>query len=200
MDEDFVVQSNAQDVVNNNARLSAYSTGPIPAHEHNGSDSNFIPLSSTRGYFPQSTSAPTKNSSMFGNSMASSTSANVLYYYDFTNKAWKAVYSSINVIQTYAPGAAGTATLDLSKGNYHRITMPAGNITIAISNGTAGQPFIIDIIQDSSGSRTITWFTTIKWSGGTAPILTTTANKIDSVGFLITSVGNYQGYIVGQNI
>lgn len=59
---------------------------------------------------------------------------------------------------------------------------------------------ILDLIQDGTGSRTVTWFTTIKWAGGSAPTLTTTANKIDTVGILCTSAGNYQGYIVGQNI
>ncbi|MDD5435085.1 MAG: hypothetical protein PH343_06625, partial [Nitrospira sp.] len=33
----------------------------------------------------------------------------------------------INVPQTYTPDAAGTVTLDLSKGNRHNIQMPAGN-------------------------------------------------------------------------
>lgn len=105
-----------------------------------------------------------------------------------------------NSIQTYTPAGAGTATLDLSKGNIHHITMPAGNITIALSNGTAGQVFIIRILQDGSGSRTVTWFTTIKWAGGLAPTLTTTASKADTFGFEITGSNTYDGFIVGQSI
>lgn len=108
---------------------------------------------------------------------------------------------SVSNIQTYTPSAAGTATLDLSKGNVHHITMPAGNITIAISNGTLGQCFIVRILQDGTGSRTVTWFSTIKWSGGSAPILTTTASKIDTFGFEVTTVGSaYDGFVIGQNI
>lgn len=103
-------------------------------------------------------------------------------------------------IQTYTPSAAGTATLDLSLGNIHHITMPAGNITIALSNGTAGQCFIIRILQDGTGSRTVTWFTTIKWAGGSAPTLTTTASKTDTLGFEITGSNTYDGFVVGQNI
>ena len=105
-----------------------------------------------------------------------------------------------NTIQTYSPSASGTATLDLSKGNIHHITMPAGNITIALSNGTAGQCFIVRILQDGSGSRTVTWFTTIKWAGGSAPTLTTTASKADTLGFEITGSSTYDGFVVGQNI
>lgn len=105
---------------------------------------------------------------------------------------------SYNNIQTYTP--AGTATLDLSKGNIHHITMPAGNITIALSNGTAGQCFIVRILQDGTGSRTVTWFTTIRWAGGSAPTLTTAASKADTVGFEITGSSTYDGFVVGQNI
>lgn len=102
--------------------------------------------------------------------------------------------------QTYTPSASGTATLDLSLGNDHRITMPAGNITIALSNEQVGQKFLVSITQDSGGSRTVTWFTTIKWAGGSAPTLTTTANKRDTFGFVVTGSGTYDGFIVGQNI
>lgn len=105
-----------------------------------------------------------------------------------------------NTIRTYAPSAAGTATLDLSTGNVHHITMPAGNITIAISNGNAGQCYIVRILQDATGSRTVTWFTTIKWAGGSPPTLTTTASKADTMGFEVTGTNTYDGFVVGQNI
>jgi hypothetical protein len=103
-------------------------------------------------------------------------------------------------IQTYTPAAAATATLDLSLANIHHITMPAGNITIALSNGVAGQCFIIRILQDGVGGRTVTWFTTIKWAGGSAPTLTTTASKADTLGFEITGTNTYDGFVVGANI
>lgn len=103
-------------------------------------------------------------------------------------------------IQVYAPAASGTATLDLSKGNIHHITMPAGNITIALTNGSAGQCFIVRILQDGVGSRTVTWFTTIRWAGGVAPTLTTTASKADTLGFEITGTNTYDGFVVGQNL
>lgn len=102
--------------------------------------------------------------------------------------------------QTYTPSAGGTATLDLSLANQHRITMPAGNITIALSNDTNSQIFTISITQDGTGSRTVTWFSTIKWATGTVPTLTTTANKRDQFIFIRTGSGTYDGFIVGQNI
>jgi hypothetical protein len=103
-------------------------------------------------------------------------------------------------LQTYSPTGGGTATLDLSLGNDHRITMPAGNITIALSNEQVGQKFLISITQDSVGSRTVTWFTTIKWAGGAAPTLTTTANKRDTFGFVVTGSGTYDAFVLGQSV
>lgn len=102
--------------------------------------------------------------------------------------------------QSYTPSASGTATLDLALGNDHDIAMPAGNITIALSHEKTGMKFLVSLTQDSSGSRTVTWFTTIKWAGGSAPTLTTTANKRDVFGFLVTGSGTYDGFVVGQNI
>jgi hypothetical protein len=78
--------------------------------------------------------------------------------------------------------------------------MPAGNITIALSNDTNSQIFTVAITQDGTGSRTVTWFSTIKWSGGSAPILTTTASKRDVFIFIRTGSGTYDGFIVGQNV
>lgn len=120
--------------------------------------------------------------------------------YDLFGGLYPSLDASYPSPQTYTPAVAGTATLDLSLANEHRITMPAGNITIAVANTNNGQKFVISITQDSGGSRTVTWFTTIKWAGGAAPTLTTTADKRDTFGFIRTGEGTYDGFIVGQNI
>jgi len=92
-----------------------------------------------------------------------------------------------------------TVTFDLNEANTHTVTL-GDNRTLAISNETAGQKFIINLVQDGTGSRTVTWFSTIKWAGGSAPTLTTTANKADSFGFLCTGTDAYYGFVIGQNI
>ncbi len=94
----------------------------------------------------------------------------------------------------------GTTTCDLSAANIQHIVMGAGNTTIALSNVAVGQLFMIDITQDATGSRTVTWFSTIRWAGSSTPTLTTTASKRDAFGFLCTGSGTYDGYIIGQNI
>jgi hypothetical protein len=59
---------------------------------------------------------------------------------------------------------------------------------------------MINIKQDATGSRTVTWFSGITWAGGSAPTLTTTANKTDSFGFQQISSGAYLGFVIAQNI
>jgi hypothetical protein len=127
----------------------------------------------------------------------------------FTNKTLttptisKPAMSATNpTAQTYSPAAAATATLDLSLSNKHRITMPTtGNITIALSNDTNAQAFKVDITWAGSGTPgTVTWFSTIRWAGGTPPTLTGVISKRDSFIFERTGSGTYDGFILGQNI
>lgn len=91
-----------------------------------------------------------------------------------------------------------TVTFDMSDGNYQKVTL-GGNRTLALSNVKTGQVFMLNLIQDGTGSRTVTWFSGISWSGGSAPTLTTTASKQDVFGFICTGAGAYLGFIVGQN-
>ncbi len=92
-----------------------------------------------------------------------------------------------------------TITFDMDESNLHTVVL-GGSRTLALSNTDAGQRFIIRLEQDGTGSRTVTWFSTIKWVGGSAPTLTTTASKTDVFGFICTSAGNYDGFVVGQNL
>ena len=107
------------------------------------------------------------------------------------------VNGSIPAFTTDTDGA--TVTFDLSASSVHSVTL-GGNRTLALSNASVGQIFAIRLIQDGTGSRTVTWFTTLKWADSGAPTLTTTASKIDTFVFIVTSSGNYEGYIVGQNV
>lgn len=92
---------------------------------------------------------------------------------------------------------AATITFDMNVSNYHAVTL-GGNRTLAVSNTVAGQAFTILLKQDATGSRTVTWFGSILWAGGTVPTLTTTVNKTDVFTFYYDGT-NYYGGIVGQN-
>ena len=105
-----------------------------------------------------------------------------------------ATYQTFN---TLTDGA--TITIDWSLGNKHKVTL-GGSRTLAFSNTTAGQAIRLQIKQDGTGSRTVTWPSGISWFGGSAPTLTTTANKTDEVILECTSAGSaYDGYLVGTN-
>jgi hypothetical protein len=92
-----------------------------------------------------------------------------------------------------------TVTFDLNAANTHTVTL-GGNRALALSNVDVGQKFIIRLVQDGTGTRTVTWFSTIKWPGGLVPTLTTTGGKTDVFGFICTATNQYDGYVIGYNL
>lgn len=93
---------------------------------------------------------------------------------------------------------AATVTFDLSASNYHTVTI-AGSRTFAVSNARVGQEFKIQVKQDATGSRLVTWFAGIAWPSATAPTLTTTAAKYDVLEFTCTAANVYVGRTYGLN-
>jgi len=86
----------------------------------------------------------------------------------------------------YAGGNTSTSvTLDETDGNVQTFTM-TGNCTFTMPSGSglqAGTSITLILTQDGTGSRTGA-FTSVKWAGGTAPTLTTTATTgIDVITF-----------------
>ena len=56
----------------------------------------------------------------------------------------------------------------------------AGNRTMAAPTGlVSGAFYSLNVIQDATGSRTMTWNSVFKWTGGTAPTLSTAASAKD---------------------
>jgi len=96
---------------------------------------------------------------------------------------------------------AGTINIDLSLGKKFRVTI-AGNRTFTLSNDMAGKTFVLRIKQDATGSRLATFWAGLLWAfGGTAPTLTTTANKADEFVFNILTTGSAsEGFIAGLDI
>lgn len=103
-------------------------------------------------------------------------------------------------IQTITTASdAATVTFDLSAGNIHQVTL-GGNRTLALSSPSTGQVFLLRLVQDAVGSRTVTWFSTIKWVGGSAPTLSTTATAVDVFGFVCTGTNTYDGFVAGTGL
>ena len=87
-------------------------------------------------------------------------------------------------------------TISLADGSFQVLTL-TGNATITMPTATAGRSFILLLKQDGTGSRTVTW-STVKWPGGTAPTVTSTASKQDIYSFFADGT-NWYGTTVGQN-
>lgn len=123
-----------------------------------------------------------------------STSVAASTYYPLTGGAVTGPVSSTPVSLT--PGTSITPTFGSS--NFFTVTL-AANATINNPTGqAAGQSGCISLVQDSIGSRTVTWGSNWKWPGGTAPTLTTTGNAVDDVCFWVTSVGTIHGNIASN--
>ena len=98
--------------------------------------------------------------------------------------------------------SGSTDTIDLEDGNVHNVTLTA-NCTFTFSNppasGTSGT-FTLFLNQDGTGSRTATWPGSVKWAGGTAPTLTTTASRTDILVFTTIDGGTiWYGAVSGQD-
>ena len=102
-----------------------------------------------------------------------------------------------NYVETPYSANSGTAiTLALTNGTVQIITL-TGNATITMPTATSGKSFIMYLKQDGTGSRTVTW-STVKWAGGTAPTITSTASRQDILSFFADNT-NWYGTVVGQN-
>ena len=102
-----------------------------------------------------------------------------------------------NYVETpYSANSSTAITLALTNGTVQIITL-TGNATITMPTATSGKSFIMYLKQDATGSRTVTW-STVKWPGGTAPTITSTASKQDIYSFFADGT-NWYGVTVGQN-
>ena len=88
-------------------------------------------------------------------------------------------------ITTLTSGA--TVTPDFAASNNYTLTLDQ-NLTIANpTNLTVGQSGSIFLVQDGTGSRTGAWGSYWDFAGGTAPTLSTGANVVDRVDYIVRS-------------
>ena len=102
-----------------------------------------------------------------------------------------------NYVETpYSANSSTAITLALTNGTVQIITL-TGNATITMPTAVSGKSFIMFLRQDATGSRTVTW-STVKWPGGTAPTITSTASKQDIYSFF-SDGSSWYGVTVSQN-
>lgn len=83
--------------------------------------------------------------------------------------------------QTLTDGA--TIDWDMDASNVAKVTLADNRTMAAPTNLKDGGTYVLHVIQDGTGSRTITWNAVFKWPGGSAPTLTTTASARDMLSF-----------------
>jgi hypothetical protein len=100
---------------------------------------------------------------------------------------------SLVVDQTWASAAEVTITYAASVAPdmstfFNSVITLTGNLTLANpTNPKVGQTGVIRLVQDGTGSRTITFGTNWKFAGGTAPVLSTAANATDLLFYQVIS-------------
>lgn len=96
----------------------------------------------------------------------------------------------------YAITYAATIDIDWENGDTQYVVL-AGNPTInAPTHPVNGKRYLLRLVQDSTGSRTVTFASSwIKWVGNNAPVQTTTANRQDIVSMLYSN-GTYFGDMI----
>ncbi len=111
-------------------------------------------------------------------------------------QAYDADTAKTDVVQSFSVAQRGTVsaltdgssiTPDFAAANNFSVTLGGSRTLANPTNLTAGQSGAIVITQDGTGSRTLAYGTYWKFSGGTAPTLTTTASAVDVLVYYVES-------------
>jgi hypothetical protein len=99
--------------------------------------------------------------------------------------------------------SAGALTLDLETGNVFEVVLTEDVTSLLLANppaaGSAGSATLI-LKQDGTGGRTLAWPSSVRWAGGTPPLVTPSANAIDLYGFITRDGGaSWYGFPGGQD-
>lgn len=105
-----------------------------------------------------------------------------------------ATSGQMRAARTTQTGAGGSVSF--SSSNHVRHTM-TGNGTLTLTGGVAGGVYTVEVLQDGTGGRTVTW-SGATWDGGSAPTLTTTANRKSILTFYYDG-SNYCGVLFGRD-
>ena len=87
--------------------------------------------------------------------------------------------------------SGGTKTIDWTNGNKQLLTLTAA-CAITFTAPTGPCNLLLRLVQGGTGSYTVTWSSTPKWSDSTVPILSTTVGAIDIIS-LYWNGTNYYG-------
>ena len=106
---------------------------------------------------------------------------------------------SAAVINVLVDGATVTPLLGGASGNNNFTLTLGGNRTIANPyNPIPGQSGTIYIVQDSTGSRTLSWGNLWRFQGNTAPTLSISANAVDMLVYSVRTTSNISCQLINN--
>jgi len=134
-------------------------------------------ISTTKGFLPPRMTNAQKN--------AITSPANGLIVHDTTNNGVAyydgSTWGYLSGAKQTLTGSGGTLNIGFRNGNIVDLTLNAST-TLTFASHVVGT-FIIQVTQGGVGSNTLTYPASVKWSGGTAPTLTTAVGKTDILTF-----------------
>lgn len=100
--------------------------------------------------------------------------------------------------ETATANTGATYTIDLTNGSLQVLTLTA-SCTYTFPTPVAGKSFMLVQKQNGTGGWSVTWPASVKWPGGTAPTITSTASKTDKFVFTAIDGSSWLGSVAGQN-
>ena len=82
---------------------------------------------------------------------------------------------------------AASIAVSMNTGNNFLVTLGGNRTLAAPSNATTGQTGSIYVVQDGTGSRTLSYNTVWKFLGGSVPVATTTSAGVDLIAYNVRS-------------
>jgi len=162
-------------------------------------------LNTILGAISSNNSSNSEPSDKFAHMWWVDTNANLLKQRNAANNAWITIgslavnnlgHATLATAQTFTAGQRGQITAltdatsiatNLALSNNFSFQL-GGNRTLADpTNISAGQSGSFFITQDGTGGRTLAYGSKFKFPGGTAPVLSTAANSVDRIDYVVAS-------------
>lgn len=119
------------------------------------------------------------------------TYGNQTWYWNATG--WALYPTSLTNVRpiTKIIGASSTPIFDFTGCDLARITLNQNVTSSTFSGGVDGKKYILEVIQDATGNRTVVWPSNIRYGTDiTAITLTTAASKKDRIGIIYDAASN----------
>lgn len=195
----YLTTSTAASTYQTQAGMSSYLTTATAASTYqpiSGMSSYLTTADAGTTYLTQANAASTYQTQSGMSSYLTTASAASTYQ---TQSGMSSYLTTSSASSTYLPLTGGTLTqvsqaivavaasaVDCSAGNYFTKTA-SGALTWTVSNVPSSKAYSFILELTNGGTGTQTWFSGIKWPGGTAPTLV--ASGVDVLGFITDDGG-----------